>query len=110
MVRGCSFETTAAPDSLDALFRYFQDAHPSVYDGGEWPNLVELVTRGLHVKSNVHYWSPTNVMGELQHPVAIAKPTAAQLASPIVAARWVAREHFHRAVVTCRRSYKRAQH
>ncbi len=86
MVRGCSFETSAAPDSLDAMFRHFRDAHPSVYDGGKWSNLVDLVTRGLHVKPNAHYWHPTNVMGELQRPVAITKLTCTQLMSPIVAA------------------------
>ncbi len=70
---------------------------------------MDLVTRGLHVKPNAHYWPPTNVMGELQRPVAITKPTCTQLTSPIVAVRWAAREHFHKAVVTRRRSYKRAQ-
>ncbi len=88
MVRGCLFETAAAPDSLDALFRHFQDAHPSIYNGGKWSNLVDLVTRGLHVKPNAHYWPPATVMGELQCPVAITKPTSAQLVSPTVAARW----------------------
>ena len=107
-VRGC-FETTTAPDSLDALFCHFRDAHPSVYDGGKWSNLVDLVTRGLQVKPNAQYWPLTNVMGELQRPVAVAKSTCTQLTSPIVAARWVARDHFHKAVVTRRRSYKRAQ-
>ncbi len=29
MVRGCSFETTATPDSLDVLFRDFRDTHPT---------------------------------------------------------------------------------
>ncbi len=109
MVQGCSFETTTATDSLDALFRHFRDTHPSVYDGGKWTNLVDLVTRGLQVKANAQYWPPTNVMGELQRPVAITKPTCTQLSSPIVAARWAARESFHKAVVTCHRSYKRAQ-
>ncbi len=61
------------------------------------------------MKPNAHYWPPTNVIGELQRPVAITKPTSTQLTSPIVAARWAARKHFHRAVVTRRRSYKRAQ-
>ncbi len=49
-------------------------------------------------------------MKELQRPVAIAKPTCTQLSSPIVAARWAVHEHFHKAVVTRRRYYKRAQH
>ncbi len=49
-------------------------------------------------------------MGELQRPVTITKPTCTQLTSPIVAASWAVREHFHKAVVTCHRSYKRAQH
>ncbi len=49
------------------------------------------------------------MVGELQRPVAMAKPTSTHLMSPIVAARWAARGHFHRAVVTRRRSYKRAQ-
>ncbi len=110
MVRDCSFETTTTPDSLDALFCHFRDTHPSVYDGGKWTNLVDMVIRGLKVKPNAQYWPPTNVMGELQCPVAIAKPTSTQLASPIVAARWAAREYFHKALVTRRRSYKRAQH
>ncbi len=55
MVRGCSIKTATAPDSLDVLFRHFQDTHPNVYDGGKWHNLVDLVTRGLHVKPNAHY-------------------------------------------------------
>ena len=49
MVRGCAFETTAAPYSLDALFRHLKEAHPSVhavYANGRWPNLVDLVVRG----------------------------------------------------------------
>ena len=102
-------ETTTAPDSLDAQFRRFRDAHPSVYDGGKWTNLVDLVTRGLQVKANTQYWPPTNVMRELQRPVAMAKPTCTQLASPIVAARWAVSEAFHKAVVTRHRSYERAQ-
>ncbi len=106
VVRGCSFETAAAPDSLDTLFRHIRNAHPSVYDEG---NLVDLVIRGLHVKPNVHYWPSTNVIGELQRLVAMAKPTSTQLTSPIVAARWAVRELFHRVVVTRRRSYTRAQ-
>ena len=68
-----------------------------------------MVIRGLKVKPNVQYWPPTNVMGELQRPVAITKPTSTQLSSPIVAARWAVRESFHKAVVSHRRSYKRAQ-
>ena len=55
IVRGCSFETTTTPDALDTLFRHFRDTHPSVYDGGNWPNLVDLVTRGLKVRPNVQY-------------------------------------------------------
>ncbi len=109
MVRGCSFETTTAPDALDALFRHFRDTHPSVYDGGKWTDLVDMVIRGLKVKPNAQYWPPTNVMGELQRPVTITKPSCTQLSSPIVAARWAARESFHKAVVTRRRSYKKAR-
>ncbi len=109
MVRGCSFETTTAPDALDTLFHHFRDAHPSVYDGSSWPNLVDLVTRGLKVRPNAQYWPPTNLVGELQHPVAVTKPTYLQLESPIVAARWAVRESFHKAVVTRRRSYKKAK-
>ncbi len=109
MVRGCSFETTTAPDALDALFHHFRDTYPSVYGRGNWPNLVDMVIRGLKVKPNVQYWPPANVMGELQRPVAIAKPTSTQLSSPLVADRWAARKSFHKAVVSCRRSYKRAQ-
>ncbi len=48
-------------------------------------------------------------MGELQRPVAITKPTPLLLGSPIVAARWAAREAFHKAVVARRRSYKKAK-
>ncbi len=65
MVRGCSFETNAMPDSLDALFHHIKDAHPSIYDGGKWSNLVDLVIRGLHVKPNAQYWPPGDVIGEL---------------------------------------------
>ncbi len=110
MVCGCTFGTTTAPDALDTLLRHFRDAHPSVYEGGNWSNLVDLVTRGLKVRPNAQYWPPTNVVGELQRPVAIAKPTPLQLESPIVAARWAARESFHKAVVARRRSYKKAKH
>ena len=99
MVRGCTFETSTTPDALDTLFRHFRDTHPSVYDGGNWPNLVDLVTRGLKIRSNTQYWPPTNVVGELQRPVAMTKPTQLQLESPIVATRWAARESFHKAVV-----------
>ncbi len=109
VVRGCTFGTTTAPDALDTLFRHFRDAHPSVYDGGKWSNLVDLVTRGLKIRPNAQYWPPTNVVGELQRPVAIAKPTPLQLESPIVAARWAGRESFHKAVVARRRSYKKAK-
>ncbi len=55
MVRGCDFETAATPDSLDLLFRQFIDTYPSVHVDGEWPNLVNLVVMGLHVKPNTHY-------------------------------------------------------
>ncbi len=55
MVRGCTFGTTTAPDALDTLFRHFRDAHPSVYEGGKWSNLVDLVTRGLKVRTNAQY-------------------------------------------------------
>ncbi len=109
MVRGCTFGTTPAPDALDSLFRHFQDAHPDVYDHGRWPNLTDLVTRGLKVRANTHYWPPTNVVGELQRPVTAARPSPLQLESPIVAARWAAREAFHKAVVTRRRSFKKAK-
>ncbi len=107
MVRGSSFEITTTPDALDTLFRHFRDAHTSVYDGGKWPNLLDLVTRELKVRANAQYWPPTNVVGELQRPVAMTKPTYLQLESPIVAARWAARESFHKAVVARRRSYKK---
>ncbi len=107
MVCGCTFETTTVPDTLDTLFRHFRDAHTSVYDRGNWTNLVDLVTRGLKVRPNAQYWPPTNVVGE--RPVAMTKPTYLQLESPIMAARWAARESFHKAVVTRRRSYKKAK-
>ncbi len=92
--------------------RYFatsRNADPSVYDEGRWPNLVDLVVRGLHAKPNTQCWPPADIIGELQRPITITKPTSTQLMSPIVAGRSAAREHFHRAVVTRRRSYKRAQ-
>ncbi len=110
MVRGCTYGTSTAPDALDSLFRHCQDAHPSVYDGGKWTNLTDLVIRGLNIRANAQYWPPTNVVGELQCPVAVAKPTPLQLESPIMAARWAARESFHKAVVARRRSYKKAKH
>ncbi len=109
MVRGCTFETSTAPDALDMLLRHFRDDHPSACEGAQGTDLADLVTRGLKVKPNVQYWPPTNVMGELQRPVAITKPTYTQLLSPIVAARWAAREAFHEAMVARHRSYKRAQ-
>ncbi len=109
MVRGCTFETTTAPDALDSLFRHFQDAHPDVYDHGRWPNLTDMVARGLKVRVNTHYWPPTNVVGELQRPVTVTRPSALQLESPIVAARWAAREAFHRAVVARHRSFRKAK-
>ncbi len=98
------------PDALDTLFRHFYDAHSSVYDGGNWTNLVDLVTRGLKIRANTQYWPPTNVLGELQRPVAMTRPTQLQLESPIVAARCAARESFHKAMVARRRSYKKAKH
>ncbi len=97
------------PDSPEVLFPHFIDAHPSVHAYGDWPNLVELVVRGLHVKPNKQYWPPTFPLGDLQHPVAVTKPSAAQPLSPIVAARWASRENFHRIVVSCHRSYRKAQ-
>ncbi len=106
MVRGCSFQTTTAPDSLDALFCHIKDAHPSVYNEGRWPNLVDLVIKGLHVKPNAQYWPPADVIVELQALVTITKRTSTQLTSSTVATRWAAREHFHRAVVTRCRYYK----
>ncbi len=86
-----------APDALDTLFRHFRGAHTSV-------------TRGLKIRANAQYWPLTNIVGELQRPVAMTKPTQLQLESPIVAARWAARESFHKAVVARRRSYKKAKH
>ncbi len=65
------------PDSLDVLFRHFIDTHPSIYANGEWPNLVDLVVRGLHVMPNTQYWPPTIPLGDLQRPVAVTKPTPA---------------------------------
>ena len=109
MVRGCGFETAAMPDSLDSLFRHFIDAHPSVHANGDWPNLVDLVVRGLHVKPNTQYWPLTAPLGDLQCPVAVAKPSPAQLLSSIVAARWAACENFHCIVVSRHRSYRKAQ-
>ncbi len=109
MVRGCDYGTTTAPDVLDSLFRHIKDAHPDVYNGGKWTNLTDLVIRGLKIKANAQYWPPTNTMGELQRPVAVTRPTALQLESPIVAARWAAREAFHKAVVARRRSYTKAK-
>ncbi len=109
MVRGCGYGTSTAPDALDSLFRHLKDTHPDVYDGGKWTNLTDLVIRGLKIRANTQYWPPTNTMGELQRPVAVTKPTALQLESPIVAARWAAREAFHKAVVARRRLYKKAK-
>ncbi len=110
MVHGCTYETSTTPDALDMLFLHFRDAHPSVYDGGKWSNPEDLVTRGLKIRANAQYWPPTNVVGELQRPVAVAKPTPLQLESPIVAARWAAHESLHKAVVARHRSYKKAKH
>ncbi len=56
------------PDSLDTLLLNLRDVHPSVYDGGKWSNLVDLVSRGLQVKPNAQYWPPTNVMGGVTAP------------------------------------------
>ncbi len=109
MVQGCDSGTGTAPDALDSLFRHFKDAHPGIYNGGKWTNLTDLVIRGLKIRANAQYWPPTNTMGELQRPVAVTKPTPLQLESPIVAARWAAREAFHKAVVACRRSCKKAK-
>ncbi len=110
MVHAYDFETAAVPDSLDALFHHFIDAYPNVCADGEWPNLVDLVVRGLYVKPNTQYWPPTTPLGDLQHPVTVTKHSASQLLSSIVAARWAVSEHFHCVVVTCRRSYRKAQH
>ncbi len=65
MVRDCDFKKKAAPDSLDALFRHIKEAHPSVHADGRWPNLVDLMVRGLHVKPNAQYWPPTTALGDL---------------------------------------------
>ncbi len=35
--------------------------------------------QGATGEANAQYWPPTNVMGELQRPAAIAKPTCTQL-------------------------------
>ncbi len=109
MVHGCDFETAASPDSLDVVFHYFMEAHPSVHAGNEWPNLVDLVIKGLHVKPNTQYWPPATPLRDLQRPVAVTKPSITLLSSPIVAARWAVRENFHNGVVSRRRSYRRAQ-
>ncbi len=109
MVRGCTYSTGTAPDALDSLFCHFQDAHKDVYANGKWTGLTELVVRGLKIRANAQYWPPTNTLGELQRPVAVTGPTALQLESPIVAARWAACEAFHKAVVFRRRSYKKAK-
>ncbi len=53
---GCDFETAATPDSLDALFHHFIDAHPGVHANGDWPNLADLVVRGLHANPFTQYW------------------------------------------------------
>ncbi len=82
MVRGCNFKTAAAPDSLDVLFRHIIDTHPSVHANGQWLNLVDLVTSGIHVKPNTQYWPPTTHLGDLQRPVAVTKPTQVQLLLP----------------------------
>ncbi len=66
MVRGCDFETAAVLDSLDVLFRHIMDAHPSIYANGKWPNLADLVVRGLHVKANTQYWAPSIPQRDLQ--------------------------------------------
>ncbi len=110
MMRGCNYGTGTAPDALDSLFHHLKDTHPDVYVGGKWTNLTDLVIRGLKIRANTQYWPPTNTMEELQRPVTVTKPTALQLESPIVAARWAAREAFHKAVVARRRSYKKAKH
>ncbi len=109
MVRCCTYSTGTAPDALDSLFRHFQDAHEDVYEDGKWTGLAELVVRGLKIRANAQYWPPTNTVGELQRPVAVARPTALQLESPVVAARWAAREAFHKAVVMRRRSFRKAK-
>ncbi len=72
-------------------------------------DLVDFVVRRLHVKPNTQYWPPSNPLGDLQCPVAVTKPSATQLQSPIVATRWATRENFHKAVVSHHRSYRRAQ-
>ncbi len=74
MVRGWDFETAATPDSLDVLFRHFMEARPSVHTNADWPNLVDLVVRGLHVKPNTQYWPPSTPLGDLQRPVAMTTP------------------------------------
>ncbi len=109
LVRGCKYTTTAASDLLDALFCHIMDTYKDVYNEGEWHNLVDMVKGGNHVKPNTQYWPPTSHVGELQCPVAVTKPTTAQLLSPIVAARWAARETFHLLVASRRRQYRRAQ-
>ena len=65
MVRCCNFKTASAPNSLDVLLRHFIDTHPSIHPNGKWPNLVDLVVRGLHVKPNTQYWPLTAPLGDL---------------------------------------------
>ncbi len=66
-------------------------------------------SQGLNVKPNAQYWPPATPLGDLQCLVAMMKPSSTQLSAPIVAARWAAWEHFHKAVLARHRSYKRAQ-
>ncbi len=68
-----------------------------------------MVERGTKVKPNTQYWPPAHHVGELQCPVAVTRPTVAQLTSPIVAARWAACQVFHSLMVTYKRRYRRAQ-
>ncbi len=70
---------------------------------------MDLVVRGFHLKPNTQCWPPSTLLGDLQCPITVMKPSTTQLQSPIVAARWAVRENFHRAVVSCCKSYRKVQ-
>lgn len=67
------------------------------------------MTRGTGVDTNQQLWPLEDHVGDLQHPVAVIPPTAAQLASHLVAARWASRQTFHRMVVAWHNKTKKVK-
>ncbi len=78
------------PDGLDGLLHHIRTTY-------------------LNVNNDGQYRPPRNHIGDLQHPVAIEQPTAAQLESSIAAARWTGRLAFPGTMAKRRRKAKKKE-